>query len=779
VSTIHLVTTEAAGLALGVLATRIDTRLARPAARVALALVVAAASIAALFAHGAPTGSGPLDALGRAALVGLCALAATRARPSFAVVAGIVAALAATGPWQLLAFGVTGLAIAALTTARSSPLLAAVGGAALGHVGLHLQRPAATGGSALVAAFVVGLLVVPTALSLPGRSRRRLLLLGTAGVAGMIMASSVALAAALWARGPLERGTSVLAGAATSIGSPAEREGAAARLDRAGRDFGRAQSILGNVLVRPVAAVPLVAQQWRVLHAAALSGKQLADASGRAARGPAAVDLSMRDGRIPLEQLAAIAPSATDVSHRLEAASHRLAAARSPWLVPPLARRLAREYPRIATANTTAAAAAEALPQLRAIFGAAGPRRYLLIMQTPAEGRATGGFIGNFGEISAVDGRLSLDRIGRNRDLDLTAGSPPRQLTAPEDYIERYDRFQPQQRFDNVNVSPDFPTVAGVIAGLYPQAGGSPIDGVVAVDPAGLAALLGVVGPVSLPAWPVPLTPDNALDVLLKDQYAGLENPERVDFLASLTQEVWRRLTGPTVPSVEILLRALGPAVRDKHVMVAATRPSEEHLYQALGVGGAMAPVRGDFLGVITQNAGGNKLDAYLRRDIDYRVQLDPADGRLVAHVRVTLHNDAPPDLPRVVLGTDYFPDLPPGDNKMYLSVYSPWPLLAATLDGAPVTLESAAELGRQVYSAGVVVPSKGSVTVELTLRGRLSPSDSYRLDVHRQPTAAPDQVGLSVELPGGWVTSGGERRWSEGLKLDADASVDVDLRRR
>ncbi len=213
--------------------------------------------------------------------------------------------------------------------------------------------------------------------------------------------------------------------------------------------------------------------------------------------------------------------------------------------------------------------------------------------------------------------------------------------------------------------------------------------------------------------------------------------------------------------------------------MVAATRPAEQRLYEQLGAAGKMAPVRGDFLGVITQNAGGNKLDAYLHRRIDYRVAVDPASGRISGRLRITLRNDAPRELPPAVLGTDYFPNLPPGANRLYLSVYTPWQLVSSSLDGTPVTLESANELGRQVYSGAVVVPAGGIVTVDLTLSGHLSSSARYRLDIHRQPTAAPDRVALTLEVPEGWAASGGARRWDHDQELDGDRSIELRLQRR
>src|SRR5207253_7315607 len=95
------------------------------------------------------------------------------------------------------------------------------------------------------------------------------------------------------------------------------------------------------------------------------------------------------------------------------------------------------------------------------------------------------------------------------------AGTHPRVVTGPPAFFERWKTFNPAQAWQQVNVSPDFPTTARLIAELYPQSGGAPVDGVIAVDPPGLAAMLTLTGPVSVPGWPVPITSANVVHVTL------------------------------------------------------------------------------------------------------------------------------------------------------------------------------------------------------------------------------------------------------------------------
>jgi hypothetical protein len=213
--------------------------------------------------------------------------------------------------------------------------------------------------------------------------------------------------------------------------------------------------------------------------------------------------------------------------------------------------------------------------------------------------------------------------------------------------------------------------------------------------------------------------------------------------------------------------------------MFSSTRPDEQRLFEDMGAAGKVAPVAGDFIGLVTQNAVGIKIDYFLRRDVDYRAQLDPATGRVQATAKISLHNDAPASGVDVqLIGNDLVPRLPPGTNKLYLSFYSPWPLVQGRVDGQPVEFERATELGRQVYSTAVIIPPSSTVVVELDLSGKLPKGKPYRLDVYRQPTVSPDVVTTTLALPSGWRTTGGRERTAT-QRLEADATVDLPVRRR
>ena len=83
----------------------------------------------------------------------------------------------------------------------------------------------------------------------------------------------------------------------------------------------------------------------------------------------------------------------------------------------------------------------------------------------------------------------------------------------------------------------------------------------------------------------------------------------------------------------------------------------------------------------------------------------------------IRLANDAPTDLPADAGGNPF--GLPPGTNRQYLSVYSPWELTAAELDGEATGMEPERELGWNVYSRYVDIPPGGEVELRLGFAGR------------------------------------------------------------
>jgi hypothetical protein len=465
--------------------------------------------------------------------------------------------------------------------------------------------------------------------------------------------------------------------------------------------------------------------------------------------------LTVQDGRLDLDHVQSLEAPLDDVAVTLGAESDRVDAVESPWLLPPVAARLDRVQAELADARPDVDLAADATRLVPAMFGGDEPTRWLVAFVTPVEARGRTGFMGNFAELTAVDGDVEMTRFGRASELE-SGGTPggQRTLSGPEDYVTRWARFDPAGTWRNVTMSPDFPSIGQVMAELYPQSGGQPVDGVIAVDPVGLAALLTFTGPVSVPGVDGPLTPENAADHLLREQYLTGDNAARIDALESLARQTFEQLTTGDLPGPRVVADTLTDVVAGAHLHAYATDPEQQALFRDIGIDGALPAVRDhDALAVVNNNAVGNKIDLYLHRTVDYAATWDPDSGEVEATATVTLRNDAPSSgLPRYVIGSPLAPDSrpPPGTNRTYLSIYSPFALEGATVDGEPVMLESQRELGRNAYSLFLDIPPEGGTrTVELRLAGQVAADHRYELTVANQPLVVPDEVTVTVDVAG------------------------------
>jgi hypothetical protein len=521
-------------------------------------------------------------------------------------------------------------------------------------------------------------------------------------------------------------------------------------MHRAARAFQAADARLDRWWIGPLAKLPLANRQVRAARTLLGAGRQLAAAGEQAARDVDFERVRLVDGRIDPTAFGDLAGPLHRALVVVRRVKRQLEQARVPLLLPSVERPLVRLHARVQTVENrteTAELAARVVPEL---LGAHGRRRYFVAIQTPAELRGSGGIIGSFATLTTTGGSLALDHVGRTLELNQGGDPSRRQLSGPPDYVARYARFSPERTWQNVTMSPDFPSVARVVQNLYPQSGGESIDGVIGVDPIALASLLDLTGPVSVPGWPDPLSSANAADVLLRQQYERFDEPARVDFLGSTAQAVFGRLITAALPARAAVVRALAPSVQGRHLMLFSDRPDEQRFLERIGAAGTMPSVRGDFFAAVLHDASGNKIDAYLQRTVRYQAAYDPKTGTVHAEASVILENRAAASgLPAIVIGGAGPIPTRPGDNRLYLSLYSPLVFDGAVVDGAPLLLESARELGRNVYSAFVTVPAKRSVTVVVRLTGTIARGNRYCLDVLRQPMVLADSLDLAFRAAG------------------------------
>ena len=647
---------------------------------------------------------------------------------------------------------------------RVAGVLLAVAQGALSVIALFCDRSVAPAWIAAIAAVVVVVVVAVLAgrahlAPLPARRTR-----GFVAVTAIVLVVAAAVATIPVALAANDAYHLMQDGRDNAThGLSAARDGdttaALASFRSAADDFGRARDKLDSPLVAGSLAIPVLASNVRAARALAGIGTDLANAGTSLTAAVNPDELKVVGGRLPIETVAKITPKLEAGTVALTRALHRLDDVRNdPNLAEPVREAVDKVHKQLVRAQREAVHVSAAAALAPALFGATSDRRYLLVVQNNAESRATGGFIGSYGIITAHDGKLSVGPLLRDATWNNAMRAlPDPQLVAPIDYRARYGQFLPQTTIQNTNLAPGFPTVAGVLMNLATQNGIGKVDGVLAVDPIGLAALLELTGPVSVDGWPTPISADNIVQVTLNEAYVAFANsPDRADFLGDVAQAAVDRATSESLGKPTEIAKVLGKAAHRGHLVLAFAQPEEQKLSVELGVAMQMDPVRSDAIAVTSSNMGGNKIDYYLDRTVDYDVHLTPnndasaaiAQGRL----GVTLANTAPDQgLPESVIGP-FRAGFVAGQNRSYVSLYSPLQFIGNTVDGVKVGTSTLVEDGRKVTARFVDVPAGSSKTFTADLSGPVALHGGwYALDIRHQPTLNADKVVVHVSVPKGW----------------------------
>ena len=557
-----------------------------------------------------------------------------------------------------------------------------------------------------------------------------------------------------------------------------EVEGSIGHLEATDRALRRMRDALRQPGGAIMGAIPVVAQFRRYALDMVAPLTELVDAGTVLARARPDRALVVDGGQIDLAALSRIAllfdPVVSASQEVLD-----VDAARSVWLSSFATRPVDTFLDRARDVHSTMQLSRKVLAQLPWILGEDGKRTFFVPILTPVENRSGGGFPGAFAIMTARNGKLRVEDFGTIQKV-ATAGNPlSRVITKPLDYVARYQQYgagdgkRPAKNYfwSNVTASPDHPSVSEVISQLYPQSGGTRVDGVVSIDVRAMAALLQITGPVSLADSGKTIDSDNAEKYLLRDQYfelTSVSNSERRDRVYSAAEAIVRRATSMRLPSPITLARVLGPAVSDGNIRMWFRRPETQALMREIDADGRFGPPTSvASIAVTNTNGGPNKIDLFLRKSIKHRVVVDSA-GAVRATTEIRLANAAPPrGVDDYVIGN--WKGWPRGTNVMILNYYSPLLDCSATINGKSVSLPTEMELGWLVHSLYFGVPPAAQTTVMISCTGTTDRAgvEIGTPQIRGQVSAIDDEWSVRVSSPDGRWTFDGARNTNKWTTLE------------
>lgn len=283
------------------------------------------------------------------------------------------------------------------------------------------------------------------------------------------------------------------------------------------------------------------------------------------------------------------------------------------------------------------------------MLGADGPRTYLMAFQTPAEARGTGGLVGAFGILRFDNGTPTVETLGTNWEL----GQEPANIDLGPQFNKTYGWMNPYADLRNSNVSPHFPYAAQIWKSMWERQSGGRIDGVITVDPVALSYILGAIGPVKLPDGEV-ISGDGIVEQTMSTSYVrfptdfstpttiSLTSRARKKYLLDIANAVVAKMKDP-LPQPQALLDAIGKAAGEGRISVWSASRAEQELLEETPIAGMIPDDDAPYAQVVINNLAGNKMDYYLKRQIEYAA--DGCDGDVRnSTVTVRLTNTADAD---------------------------------------------------------------------------------------------------------------------------------------
>jgi hypothetical protein len=729
-------------------------------------------------AGAAPTGRSTYDVLLVFVVAALAIWAAARtAWVPLVAAAGVVTAFGAA-PVPIV-LGVAAAAAAAATPLlawrlqqRRSPwfaysLLHSIAAALIVNAAIRSDIEILHGLSAVVGIGTCGLLAIAGVAARPRRVRR--VFAWAAVVVAVAAGTAVALAAIALtaARSDLADGTRDARRAVTAVNQGRYVDGTEL-LGAATTRFAAADDRLGGGWLAAGEYLPGVSQNLRAVRDLA-SGA--ADTLDRAADALEVVDpskLRLVGGAFDIDEIAAVEAPLQGVETSLVDFRADLTEVESPWLLAPLQNELAEVSAELDDGLPRLANAIDAIELAPALLGDGSERNYLVLFTTPAEARGLGGFVGNYAHVQAVDGRITVTEFGRRQRLDrlLTESGGGRCDTCPDELLRAYGArgltLGPgggvaDQVWASITEPSHFPYVAEAVAALYPMSGGTELDGVVVADPYTVQALMSFTGPIPVREFDVRVLPRQAARFIIEDQYLLTDDrPERVDALESLAQGVIERLLTDASPTPARLAEALSPMIAERRLLMWSAEPEERALFDRIGLLGALPPPTPDGFSATVTNEGGSKIDAFLERTIEVRVErvdvaadvaadaVDGGDGEPVLEqlvAEVTLTNNAPSSgLPDYVIGN--IADLPLGTSQMLVRLYGSTFPEEVLVDGEVVSGRDFTEAGWAGREVRVVVMAGETATIAVRYppgEGRVEVGSA---DEFEAPAGEDDDVG-------------------------------------
>ena len=406
---------------------------------------------------------------------------------------------------------------------------------------------------------------------------------------------------------------------------------------------------------------------------------------------------------------------------------------------------------------------AEHLPWLQLapyLAGQISDGRFLLILQNNDELRPTGGFIGNYGLLELRDGQVINLETHDSYHLDMPAQDYFK--PAPPAELNKYLGVR-QWFLRDANWSPDFPTTARQVRYFYQEQTKAiakattteRIDGVIAITPAIVEDLLGLVGPITVEDQTY--DQQNFVELLQYrvemsyDNY-GVTSWNRKAVINDVIRELEKRLLALPASRWTEVARIITKNLERKNILLYSDNQAVQQWLVQQNWAGQARSFDGDYLWVIDANLAAFKTDAVVDKQINYR--LYQSGGQWLVELRLTYKHNG---------GFDWRTTR----YQTYTRVYAPLGSQLISQAGYKDAATTTQEFGKTVFGGFIVVEPKKTKEIKLVYRlpdsvTKLLEQGRYELLLQKQPGRQRTSLSLELDLP-----QSAQRAYSEQLPLN------------
>lgn len=400
----------------------------------------------------------------------------------------------------------------------------------------------------------------------------------------------------------------------------------------------------------------------------------------------------------------------------------------------------------MSSANSALTSINEIAPYLPQMLGANGQTRtYLLVAQSNAELRSTGGFPGSVGTLTITDGRISLgsfESIGSNSDASLKRYDEPISVVTPEEVAVFGPRVGTIPADTNYIV--DFSRAMTVLSEMWKDQLGGVVDGAIAVDPVFLQSLLSLTGGVNT-SFGTAVDGTNAAAILLHDSYTMFDTTTQDVFYSEVAAAAFNQLTSNlgNVNPMD-LVNTITTAIDEHRFQVWMVNEDEENVMKTIGCSGTLSTdTTAPELGVYINDDTYSKISWYLSTHTYINSSTVNADGSTTYNVTTTVKNNITsaiaeaegPQSGGYITGSNTLKrDISDMINQIYLVAPAGGTISDVSIDGTNSQNFYNTYQGFQLYHA-MIQNTAGSTTI-FTYNVTTAPDATEELKIVQTPTA-------------------------------------------